>query len=418
MSGEPNSLRASLDARVLAWMRESPPLPGTGRDRAEAGASAADARFDALAREVFAFQFGHCTPYRHFCQARGATPDSVAHWSRIPAVPTGAFKEVALRCFPPERERKVFRTSGTSSPRRGELHLDTLELYETSLASTLHRFLFPDLRAPAAGSPGPRMTIRVLAPSPEEAPDSSLSHMFGCALENFGCRDSGYEVRDGRLEIEGLAERLAAACAARRPVALCGTAYAFVHLLEGLETMGTNAGAMTLAPGSRIMETGGFKGRAREMPRETLHAALEAGFGIPREYIVNQYGMTELGSQFYDSSLRNALAGRPSGPRRKLGPAWARVRIVDPETGGDAEPGEIGMIAICDLANTGSVAAVQTADLGRRIPAPGHGGREVGSDEDGFEVLGREPGAEERGCSIAADVMLGEATPEKAPWTS
>ena len=79
MSGEPDSIRASLDARVLAWMRESPPLPGTGRDRAEAGASAADTRFDTLAREIFAFQFGHCTPYRHFCRARGATPD--LQWS-------------------------------------------------------------------------------------------------------------------------------------------------------------------------------------------------------------------------------------------------------------------------------------------------------------------------------------------------
>jgi hypothetical protein len=102
--------------------------------------------------------------------------------------------------------------------------------------------------------------------------------------------------------------------------------------------------------------------------------------------------MTELGSQFYDSNLQT-----PDGPRRKLEPPWARVRIIDPESGQDLAPGEIGMIAIHDLANVGSVAAIQTADLGRLCA------------EGGFEALGREPGAEARGCSVAVDAMLGPA---------
>jgi hypothetical protein len=97
--------------------------------------------------------------------------------------------------------------------------------------------------------------------------------------------------------------------------------------------------------------------------------------------------MTELGSQFYDSVLR-----LPGTPRRKLGPPWARVRILDAD-GRDVPDGGVGAIAIVDLANTGSVLAVQTADVGRRAG-------------DGFEVLGREPGAEARGCSLAVDEML------------
>ena len=104
--------------------------------------------------------------------------------------------------------------------------------------------------------------------------------------------------------------------------------------------------------------------------------------------MINQYGMTERASQFYDS-----LLVEPTAPRRKLGPPWARVRIVDPETGDDAADGELGMIVVHDLANTGSVAAIETADLGRRIA-------------DDFEIGGRAPDAEARGCSIAADVML------------
>jgi hypothetical protein len=103
--------------------------------------------------------------------------------------------------------------------------------------------------------------------------------------------------------------------------------------------------------------------------------------------------MTELGSQFYDSVLRE-----PEAPRRKLGPPWARVRLIDPASGAEVSGDAIGMLTIVDLANTGSVLAVQTADLGRRVA-------------DGFEVLGRGPGAEERGCSVAADAMLGEAGP-------
>jgi hypothetical protein len=141
------------------------------------------------------------------------------------------------------------------------------------------------------------------------------------------------------------------------------------------------------------METGGFKGRSREVPRLELYDKIKQVLGIPAERIVNQYGMTELGSQFYDSILK-----APSEPRRKLAPPWARVVIIDPETGHEAATGHVGIIVVFDLANTGSVLALQTGDLGRAVL-------------DGFEVIGREPGAEERGCSIAADALYGDLEP-------
>jgi hypothetical protein len=345
--------RRDLDARALEWMRET-----DWRDD--------EARFESLALDLFQFQFERCEPYRRFCEARGRTPSTVVAWQEVPAVPAGAFKEVELRSFPKELERATFRTSGTSQVRRGELHLDTLELYEASLLPPIRRLLFPDLEE------GERAELIVLAPSPAELPDSSLSHMFGCMLDAIGTDESRFA---GDLSLRDLED-------AERPLTLCGTAFAFVHLLDG-------AGRARLPDGSRILETGGFKGRSREVSRDALYDAIEAKLGVPRGRIVNQYGMTELGSQFYDSVLRE-----PERPRRKLGPPWARVRIVDPVSGLDAPPASSGVIRIHDLANTGSVAAIETADLGRRI-------------EDGFEVLGREPGAEERGCSIAADLMLG-----------
>jgi acyl-CoA synthetase (AMP-forming)/AMP-acid ligase II len=363
MSGDP--ARAELDARILTWMRE-PWIED-------------DARFDALARELFVFQYEHCEPYARFCSGRGVTPQTLTSWDEIPPVPTGAFKEVQLRSFEPARECHVFRTSGTTGESRGELHLDTLELYETSLLPTFERFVLPDL------APRARSRLLILSPSPEELPDSSLSHMLGVVLAALGDEASRFFVRNGELEQNAL---IGALQESDRPVTLCGTAFSFVHLLDALAERGLR---LELPRGSRVMETGGFKGRTRERSREGLYAEVEARLGIPAHRIVNQYGMTELGSQFYDTVLRE-----PDTPRRKLGPPWARVRVLDPGSGMPCAPGEVGIVALYDLANTGSIAAIQTADLGRTASG-------------GFAVLGRAPGAEARGCSIALDEMLGGA---------
>lgn len=376
----PDPERAALDERVLAWMRES------GVWDEAPGSPVRDARFDDLARELFAFQYARCEPFRRLCDARGQTPSAVRSWRDIPPVPAAAFKEMDLRSFAPERTVHTFRTSGTTAGEaasaRGALHLDTLALYEASLLPAFERHVLPDLAA------GERMDVLVLGPSRAAAPDSSLTHMLHVVVRERGGAESAFE-----LDLDRAAERLARAEHAGRPLLVCGAAFAFVHLLEGMAARGRR---VALPPGSRVVETGGYKGRSREVPRDELHARLAECLGLPAERIVNQYGMTELGSQFYDSVLRH-----PGSPRRKLGPPWARVRLLDPATGREVGEGETGTIAVVDLANTGSVLAIQTADRGRRVPA-----REGG---DGFEVLGREPGAEARGCSRALDAMLAAA---------
>ena len=363
--------RQSLDAELLSWMQE----PGWKLD---------ESRFEALALDLFAYQFDHCSPYRRFAQGRGLTPETVEHWPEIPAVPAGAFKELALCSFPQRQTVKTFRTSGTSGQKRGELHLDTLALYEASLMASLDTLFIPD----RAGS---KTTLRILAPSASEVPDSSLSHMFQVLLAERGAPASAFDVADGELCMESLIRSLEQAQSSGMPVAICGTAFSFVHLIEALEARGL---ALRCPHGSRIMETGGFKGRSREMSPAQLYSALTRHLGVPPERIVNQYGMTELGSQFYDSVLTD-----PAGPRRKLGPPWARVRLIDPETGRETPPGTPGMVVIHDLANTGNIAAIQTADLGRAV-------LDDAGAPIGFEILGRHPDAEARGCSIAADEML------------
>jgi hypothetical protein len=364
------SERAALDRAILEWMAE----PLWGED---------DERFESLALPLFAHQFAHCPPYRHFCERRGRTPATVRSWREIPPVPTGAFKEVALRSFPEADAVHTFRTSGTSTSARGELQLDTLTLYETSLLGSFCRFLLPDLSTDRSEA-----LVLVLAPSPAEARDSSLSHMFGVAIREVGAQGSGFFVERGELRVDDLLRAFEAAAKAPEPLLLCGTAFAFVHLLDALE--GRDA-RIELPPGTRLMETGGFKGRSRALHRTELYLGLEEWLGTPVERMVNQYGMTELGSQFHDTVLVE-----PETPRRKLGPPWTRVRIVDPVSFADVPAGEQGTVVVYDLANTGSVLAIQTADVGHRV-------------EDGFEVLGREPGAEERGCSIAIDELLGGA---------
>ncbi len=358
--------RAAIEAQILAWMRE----PEWRRD---------DERFQRLALTLFAFQFERCSPYRRFCEGRGRTPGTVHSWREIPAVPTGAFKELDLRCFPADQTLHRFRTSGTSTSLRGVLPLDTLEVYEASLLPSFRRFLVPDLAAEE------RMTIAALAPSPAQAPDSSLTHMFSVAIRELGTPGSDfYGVSDPR-DVDRLLRNLEGAATRSTPLLLCSAAFTLVHLLDEMERRGAK---LRLPDSARLMQTGGFKGRSREVSRDDLYARVHQRLGIPPTRTVDQYGMTELGSQFYDSALRF-----PDEGRRKLAPPWTRVAIIDPDTGKPAAPDEAGAIAIVDLANTGSVLALQTEDLGRTLG-------------DGFEVIGREPGAEARGCSIAADALL------------
>jgi hypothetical protein len=140
------------------------------------------------------------------------------------------------------------------------------------------------------------------------------------------------------------------------------------------------------------METGGYKGRARQFPKAELHSLITRHLSIPASHIVSEYGMSELSSQAYDHAVcADASMLRPSHPstlqRAFHFPPWARARVVSPETGVEVADGETGLIQVYDLANLRSVMAVQTEDLGTRR-------------EDGFELVGRATPTEPRGCSL------------------
>ena len=347
------------------------------------GQATTDDEFDRVARDVFAFQYERCAVYRAYCDRRKQTPQSVKHWTEIPATPTSAFKDFALTCFPVEQAVAEFHTSGTTRDAAGKHFLATRELYHAAIGPSFATHLLPDFA---------RLPMMILMPSPEEAPHSSLSHMMGTVMQEFGADDSAYYVEGGQLLLEKLVRDLCEAQWAHQPVFLLGTAFAFVHLFDHCVKEKLT---FELAEGSREMETGGFKGRSRELSKAELYALFERVLGIPTARIVNEYGMTELSTQFYDATMR--VGKRTDG---KTVPPWARVLVVDPNTGGEAVENERGLIRILDLANLWSMMCVQTEDLGiARVSS-------TGLVE--FQVLGRAAGAEVRGCSLNAENIVME----------
>ena len=138
-----------------------------------------------------------------------------------------------------------------------------------------------------------------------------------------------------------------------------------------------------LPDGSFAVETGGYKGSGRDIAKAALYAQFAERLGLQHDRVLNEYGMTELSSQCYTRGL-----GAPH-----IAPPWMRALVIDPETNRELPVGETGVLRLFDLANLGSVLAIQTQDLAVRR-------------ERGFELLGRDPAALPRGCSRAADERM------------
>ncbi|HEY8427150.1 MAG TPA: acyl-protein synthetase [Sandaracinaceae bacterium] len=334
-------------------------------DRLADGSRDDEAR-DRLLEEVARWQREHVEPYRRLWDARGP----------LPAVPTDVFRYVRVASHPPERDVRVFLTSGTTSGARGRHAFADLSLYDRAARAAARWALFPDRE---------RMRLVMLAPSPDEAPESSLSYMLGRFDEWFGSA-TRWVWRGGALDVDALAAALEEA--GSEPVALLGTSFAFVHAEDALGSR-----TFALAPGSRVMQTGGYKGRSREVEPGVLRAAIAARYGVPEPFVIAEYGMTELSSQMYERTLRAALQGERA-TRALWVPGWVRTTVVDPLTLRPLPPGATGVLRIDDLANLGSVCAIQTSDL-------------AVLREDGVELLGRAPGATPRGCSLAVEEALG-----------
>ncbi len=334
-----------------------------------------EADFNALALRLFAQQFQHNTAFQKFCQQRGRTPRSVKNWRDIPAVPINGFKDLTLSCVSPEACERVFMTSGTT---RGDVkgrhwHPD-LAIYDLSMTRNFKaRFM--------AGRE--RLRMGLLFPSEQIMPNSSLAHYLALALHHFGTPESRYYLDSAGLQLDALCETLAQVQKSGEPFALLGASYSFVHLMDALLARGLS---FKLPAGSRLLDTGGFKGQSREMDMDQFYDQLASTFGVPRGACINMYGMTELSTQFYD-------AGNATLPSLKSGPHWIRTCVLDPLTGLEMPKGERGILAHTDLGNFNSVITILTEDVGVAV-------------DGGFLLLGRAQGTQAKGCSLAVDEFL------------
>lgn len=351
-------------------------------DAFERGAPSPEA-FDALACDLARYQASAIEGVARLHRARGVDASAIERASDIPAVPTDAFKVARIAAFPPERAAVTFRTSGTTQGTRGEHAMRDVRTYDQAALAFGRRWLARDLTQP--------VPVVVLGPSPLEADDSSLVHMCASFVQAFGAPSDDASTylldADGVLDVSRFDERVAYALARGEPMLVLGTSFAFVHFVDAI-----GKDTFALPAGSRVMQTGGYKGKTREIPPDVLRADLARIFRIDERSVVAEYGMTELSSQFYERTVFDAAA--PRGLFAE--PPWARVVPVDPESGVEVEHGEIGIAKILDLMNVDSAVAVLTQDRVRRVG-------------DGFELLGRAPGAPPRGCSIAIEEILGRA---------
>jgi hypothetical protein len=339
-----------------------------------------DAEFDALAAALFAYQFEHNAAYRRFCQRRGSTPRRVAGWRDIPPVPINAFKDATLSCVPPAECERVFMTSGTTRAEvRGRNHHPTIAVWDRSMRRNFsQRFM----------RGGERLPMVILFPDEQELPNSSLARYLSLAAQAFGADGSRHYVGPGGLDVAGVCAALERAVAAGVPLAILGATYSFVHLLDALAAQGRR---FALPQGSRILDTGGYKGQSRTLELRDFYAALGQAFGVPATRCINMYGMTELSSQFYDD-------GNATLPSVKSGPHWIRTRVLEPLSGRELGPGERGLLAHCDLSNFNSVTTILTEDVGVAV-------------DGGFLLLGRAEGAEAKGCSLAVQEFLEAVAP-------
>ncbi len=373
---------AHLEARILGILRH--------------GFDASPVDFDALALEVFRFQFNRGDAYRTYCRSRGVTPETLspdAAWYRIPAVPTDVFQVADLISFPLECVVRTFRTSGTTHGTRGRHHFRTLTLYEAAMVPPFKRFMLPERQ--------PLPLLSLIAPA---VPDSSLSYMVSyLASRPDVAVSSRFFVGEAGIQTTRFLQALEEASQAGTPVMILATALALKQCLDV-----AGGFRVVLPPGSRVMQTGGVKGLRTTWSHRELLDGVASTFGVPVSHCVAEYGMTELSSQMYETALWESQRGIaaptfvadfrgtvPAVGRPMAGPPWLRWAVVDPVTEAPLPPGEPGLIRFFDLANLHTVSAVQTSDMGVRLG-------------DRLLLLGRAAQSTPRGCSLTAE--------EQAAW--
>ncbi len=308
--------------------------------------------FGQRALEVFRLQAEHNPVYKKYISLLGKDPRTISHIRDIPFLPVSFFKDHTVSIFPGS-DATVFSSSGTTGSRPSQHAVPDLSLYEESFTRSFEHF-YGEITS---------WCILALLPSYLERSGSSLVYMLDHMIKKTGCPHSGFYLYDH----DRLYRTLLTLAGENRKVLLFGVSFALLDF----------AGKYELPPMDlTVMETGGMKGRRKEMVREELHTVLSEKFHVP--VIHSEYGMTELLSQAY--SRGHGIFHTPP---------WMRIVVRDSyDPFARSAPGQTGGINVIDLANIHSCAFIETQDLGRLLP------------KGGFTVEGRYDHSDIRGCNL------------------
>lgn len=311
-------------------------------------------RFNKVALKIFGYQFQFNKIYHEFIESAGRSVSSITNWKEIPFMPIEFFKTHNILSGD-EVPGKIFVSSGTTETVRSRHKIPDLTVYKESLSRGFGLFY---------GSPADYHILGLL-PSPSENQESSLVYMVKTLMDLGTGKEHGFFMHDF-MTLKKVLNRYTYSS---DKVMLIGLSYA---LLDFVHTCRISF------PGLIVMETGGMKGRNKELIRDELHKELCDGFGV--EKIHSEYGMTELLSQAY--SKANGIFKSPP---------WMKILIREPDDPFHLlESGKPGGINIIDLANWNSCSFIATQDIGTSY------------DDGSFEILGRFTYSDSRGCNLMA----------------
>jgi phenylacetate-coenzyme A ligase PaaK-like adenylate-forming protein len=311
------------------------------------------ARLEETAIALFHFQYDNNPVYRNYCLLINRDKTTVQTLEDIPFLPISAFKTQKVGVGLSGKEQ-CFESSGTTSSASSKHYVADLRIYERSFRESFHYF-YGNIEDYA---------VLALLPSYLERNNSSLVYMVNDMIQQSKSPQSGFFLN----ELELLQQTLHELAALNKPTLLIGVSFGLLDFVEKYSLQGFD--------NLILMETGGMKGRRKELIREELHNLLKSGFGVASVH--SEYGMTELLSQAY--SKEKGLFSCPP---------WMKVLIRNQDDPFSyCSIGEMGGINIIDLANLHSCPFIQTDDIGK-------------VHEDGsFEVLGRFDASDIRGCNL------------------
>lgn len=307
--------------------------------------------FNDLALKIFHFQYANNNVYKQYVDLIGVNVNAVKKIEQIPFLPISFFK--THKVLSVNLHQKTFKSSGTTQSIRSNHYVADLSVYEKSFLTAFEQFF----------GKTEELTILALLPSYQEQGDSSLIYMTDYLINKAKKPYSGYFLNEAKK----LEETILTLEEKKEKYILFGVSYALLDFIENKN--------YTLKYGT-IIETGGMKGRRKELTKEELHSTLSKGFGTNN--ISSEYGMTELLSQGY--SKENQVFYTPS---------WLKVLIRD-----TSDPFKLighektGLINVIDLANINSCSFIATDDLGKTF------GNET------FKILGRYDNSDVRGCNL------------------